>query len=62
VLKEGDPDESLVEVVLKGVMNLQRFPILGVEEPNSGVRSVGVSAGVVGVDPVVQISRLHMGH
>lgn len=62
VLNEVGSDWSLVQVVPKGMMNLEKFSILGVEEPNKGVRSVGVSAGVTGVDSVEQISRLHIGH
>lgn len=61
VLKEDGSDESLEEA-LKGMMILESFSILGVEELKSGVLSVGISAGVTGNDTVVQISRLQIGH
>lgn len=61
VLEEDGSDESL-EKVLKGMMILVSFSILGVEDLKSGVLSVRVSAGVTGNDAVLQISRLQIGH
>lgn len=61
MLKEDDSDGSLEEA-LKGMMILASLSILGGEELKSGVLSVGVSAGVTGIDAVVQTSRLQIGH
>lgn len=60
MLKEDDSDGSLEEA-LKGMMILASLSILGGEELKSGVLSVGVSAGVTGIDAVVQTSRLQIG-